>query len=257
MLPDGAHGPASGRGVRDRTVVVTGAAGGVGRAIAERLLERGANVVAADIAEVDADWTARQPSERLLTARVDIADPTSTAQLAAISEARFGPVFGLVNNAAIDAPPGLAWDISVEHWREVVDVNLSGAWWCTRAFLDGMRARGEGRVVFISSIAARVGADRYSPAYAAAKAGILGLTVGLATQLESSGILCNAITPGATGTTGTPMTAEERARLEREFPLGAGGTTPIVDAVTYLLDASGSWISGAVLNVSGGQLRGI
>ena len=112
-------------------------------------------------------------------------------------------------------------------------------------------------MVIISSVAARAGSQIYSPAYAAAKAGLLGLTVGLAVQLEPFGILVNAITPGPTGSTGTPLTETERSEYIAAHPLGFGGAQPIADAVTYLLKGSGDWVSGAVMNVNGGDWRGI
>ena len=242
--------------VGEMTVVVTGAYGGIGRALVTDLLEKGARVVAADIV-ADGPWSGDSDPENLLSHRVDISDPRSCDELARAAYDAFGAVDALVNNAGIDAPPGLAWEITEEHWERIISVNLSGAWRCTRSFLDGMRAQKHGRVVMISSITARQGSTRYSPAYAAAKAGLIGLTSGLSAQLEGDGILVNAITPGATGSTGTPMTPEEEEALARDFPLGAGGPQPVVDAVTYLLGPSGSWISGAVLNVTGGELRGI
>ncbi|MEX1125693.1 MAG: SDR family NAD(P)-dependent oxidoreductase [Acidimicrobiia bacterium] len=239
-----------------KTVVVTGAYGGIGRALVTELLGQGARVVAADIA-ADVPWSNAPDGENLLSHYVDIGDWRSCDDLARATYDRFGAVDALVNNAGIDAPPGLAWEITEEHWDRLISVNLSGAWRCTRSFLDAMRKQGHGRIVMISSITARHGSTRYSPAYAAAKAGLIGLTSGLSAQLEGNGILVNAITPGATGSTGTPMTPEEEAALARDFPLGAGGPQPVVDAVTYLLGPSGGWISGAVLNVTGGQLRGI
>lgn len=243
------------QGGMTQRVVVTGAAGGIGRAVVERLLDSGCQVLAADI---DEDGLSGLPSsDRLSAIGVDISDPRSAQALATVAQSQLGGVDALVNNAGIDAPPGLAWEITEDHWRRLIDVNLSGAWWCTQAVLPAMRAQKHGRIVMISSLAARLGSDRYSPAYAAAKAGLLGLTVGLATQLEADGILCNAITPGATGTTGTPMTPEEEEHLRSTFPLGPGGVEPIVEAVCYLLGTGGNWISGATLNVSGGQLRGI
>lgn len=241
-------------------VIVTGAAGGVGAEIVRDLAARGARVIAADIRTDDAENVAAEQRDQgrdVLAAHVDIADPRSARELAATTADAYGGIDALVNNAALDAPPGLAWEIDDEHWRRVVDVDLSGAWWCTSAVLPYLREQRSGRIVMISSLAARLGSTRYSPAYAAAKAGLLGLTVGLAAQLEPDGILCNAITPGATGSTGTPMLDDERAELQRAHPLGTGGAQPIVDAVRYLLDGSGAWLSGTVLNVSGGQLRGI
>jgi NAD(P)-dependent dehydrogenase (short-subunit alcohol dehydrogenase family) len=240
--------------------IVTGAARGIGAEIATVLAGGGARVLVADVDLDGARDVARDLREAGGDAgafAVDIADPAAAARLAEHAIGRFGAVHALVNNAGIDAPVGAAWEIDERHWRELIDVNLSGAWWCTRAVLPDMMARRFGKVVLISSVAARLGSDRYSPAYAAAKAGLLGLTVGLAAQLEPFGVRVNAITPGATGSTGTPMAPDEREDMLARFPLGLAGPRPTADAVRYLLDSSGDWISGAVLNVSGGQFRGV
>ena len=137
----------------------------------------------------------------------------------------------------------------------MIDTNLSGAWWCTAAVLGHMRDRRSGRIIFISSGSARVGDREISVAYNASKAGLVGLTIGLSTHVEASGILVNAIAPGYTGT-GQPMGDEERAQYATEHPLGVVGPGPVADACVYLASSSGDWISGAVLNVSGGWVRG-
>jgi NAD(P)-dependent dehydrogenase (short-subunit alcohol dehydrogenase family) len=241
-------------------VIITGAARGIGAAIAENLARDGTQVMLADVAVEGAEATARSLRLQGFAAaarHVDISQPESARSLVAETLAEFGRIGALVNNAAIDAPPGLAWEITEEHWTRLIDVNLTGAWWMTQAVLGPMIAQRSGKIVFISSLAARQGSDRYSPAYAAAKAGLLGLTVGLAAQLEQFGIRVNAITPGATGNTGTPMFEDERRALLAAHPLGLVGAYPVADAVSYLLASSGDWLSGTVLNVSGGQLRGI
>jgi NAD(P)-dependent dehydrogenase (short-subunit alcohol dehydrogenase family) len=169
--------------------------------------------------------------------------------------ARYGRVDVLVNNAGIDAPPGAAWEIDADHWRRVIDTNLSGAWWCTSAVLEHMRERGSGRIIFISSGSARIGDPVISVAYNASKAGLIGLTIALSVHVERFGILVNAIAPGYTGT-GQPLSRAERAAYDAAHPLGIVGPGPIADACVYLASSSGDWISGAVLNVSGGWWRG-
>jgi NAD(P)-dependent dehydrogenase (short-subunit alcohol dehydrogenase family) len=247
-------------GLKGLCTIVTGAAHGIGAEIATLLAGHGARVMLADLDLEGATEVAgrlRHGGGAAEACLVDIADPAAAMSLADETVARFGAVHALVNNAGIDAPECSAWEMDEQHWRRLIDVNLNGGWWCTRAVLAPMMEQGFGKVVFISSLAARVGSERYSPAYAAAKAGLLGLTAGLAAQVERFGIRVNAITPGATGTTGTPMADDERADVLARFPLGLVGPAPTAGAVRYLLDASGDWISGAVLNVSGGQLRGI
>jgi NAD(P)-dependent dehydrogenase (short-subunit alcohol dehydrogenase family) len=250
-------------GVGDRelagqVVVVTGAAQGIGESIAAFCAAEGASVVIGDLQ----DDKGREVAERLRRegsqvefSNLDIRSPASARQLAEFSLKRYGRIDVLVNNAGIDAPPGEPWSISEEDWKEVIDTDLSGAWWCTRAVLPHMMERQRGRVIFISSGSARIGSCDISPAYNAAKAGLVGLTVSLAVYLEPHGIRVNAIAPGPTGT-GTPMTTEERAAHEAAFPLGIGGPEPVAHACVYLAGRGGDWISGAVLNVSGGWWRG-
>ncbi|HET7928726.1 MAG TPA: SDR family NAD(P)-dependent oxidoreductase [Actinomycetota bacterium] len=241
-----------------RVAVVTGAAQGIGRCIAESLAEDGASVVVADIQEHGARQVAEDLRARgsdAMSVAVDIGDPASAGSMIERTLERFGRVDILVNDAGIDAPFGAPWEIGEEHWRRVIDVNLSGQWWCTRAVVPHMMERRAGRIIFISSGSARIGQRDISVAYNASKAGLIGLTVGLSVHLEPFGILVNAIAPGPTGT-GQPMSEDERRAHEREYPLGIVGPEPIAEACRYLVRSSGDWISGAVLNVSGGWWRG-
>jgi NAD(P)-dependent dehydrogenase (short-subunit alcohol dehydrogenase family) len=248
----------TGRALSGKVAIVTGAAQGIGRCIADFLASDGASVLLADIQEERAAESARSLRGRGLAAEstfVDIRDPNSARAMVARAIERFGQVDVLINDAALDAPPGSAWGITEEHWREVIDTNLSGAWWCTQAVLSHMMDRRSGRIVFISSGSARIGQHDISVAYNASKSALIGLTVGLSVQLEPFNILVNAIAPGPTGT-GQPMSEEEREDHERRFPLGIGGPEPVAHACLYLARGSGDWISGAVLNVSGGWWRG-
>ncbi|MFQ5416832.1 MAG: SDR family NAD(P)-dependent oxidoreductase [Myxococcota bacterium] len=241
-------------------VIVTGAAQGIGEAIAHTLAHDGARLFLADVQDARLARVAeaiRETGAAVETTAVDIADPAQADAMAGAALDAFGRIDALVNNAALDAPPGRAAEIDATHWRRVIDVDLSGAWWCTRAVLPAMRAQRRGRIVNESSISARTATPETSPAYSAAKAGLLGLTISLSVQLEAEGILVNAITPGATGNTGTPVPEDQRRLYEAVLPLGFGGPQPVAEAVRFLLAPSGDWISGAVLNVSGGALRGM
>jgi len=245
-------------GLDGAVVIVTGGAQGIGECIATFFARDGAQVLIGDIQEQKASLVAARLREESLVAEsapLDIRDPGSAASLMATAVDRWGRIDVLVNNAGLDAPPGEPWAIGEDEWRAVVDTDLSGPWWCTRAALPHMMARRAGRIIFISSGSARIGDPYISVAYNAAKAGLTGLTVGLAVHLEPYGILVNAIAPGPTGT-GTPMTSEERAGHERAFPLGVGGPEPVAHACLYLAKESGDWVSGSVLNVSGGWWRG-
>jgi NAD(P)-dependent dehydrogenase (short-subunit alcohol dehydrogenase family) len=239
-------------------IVVTGGAQGIGECIATLFARDGARVLIGDIQQGKAEQVAARLREEGLDAeasRLDIRSPDSAAAFMAAAAGRWGRIDVLVNNAGLDAPPGEPWAITEQEWREVIDADLSGPWWCTRAALPYMMERRRGRIIFISSGSARIGSTDTTVAYNAAKAGLVGLTVGLSVYLEPYGILVNAIAPGPTGT-GTPMTADEVAAHERDFPLGLGGPEPVAHACLYLAGESGDWVSGAVLNVSGGWWRG-
>jgi NAD(P)-dependent dehydrogenase (short-subunit alcohol dehydrogenase family) len=244
--------------LKGQVAIVTGAAQGIGRCIAETLARDGASVVVADIQDEKAAEVAvaiRDDGGEADAVAVDVREPARAEAMVAIALERYGWVDLLVNDAGIDAPPGEAWTIDEDHWRAVIDTNLSGPWWCTKAVIPHMKERGSGRIVFVSSGSARIGEHDISVAYNASKAGLIGLTVGLSVHLEPFGILVNAVAPGPTGT-GQPMTERQRTGYLEQFPLGLGGPQPIADAVLYLARGSGNWISGAVLNVSGGWVRG-
>lgn len=247
-----------GPGLEGRVAIVTGAAQGIGESIATLLASAGASVLLADVQEERVRAVAnglRTQGLRAASCFVDISDPSSAGSMVASCLAEFGAVDLLVNNAGIDAPPGAAWEIPEDHWRRLIDVNLSGAWWCTAAVLPSMMERRAGRILFISSGSARIGDPGISVAYNASKAGLIGLTIGLSVHLEPFGILVNAIAPGYTGT-GEPMSPEERTAYDAAHPLGIVGPEPIARACVYLAAEGGDWITGAILNVSGGWWRG-
>ncbi|MDH2091626.1 SDR family oxidoreductase [Rhizobium pusense] len=241
-----------------KVAVVTGGAGGIGSSICSLFAAKGAAVWVAD----NRIEQARSVAESIRNLGgvadaffVDIADPVSAQDMVSKTIDRFGKVDFLIHTAAIDAPRGLAWEIDVEHWRTVTDVNLSGAWWCCKAVLPHMMRAGAGRVVLLSSVSYRQGSDGVSVAYNAAKAGLVGLTIGLAKQVERHGILVNAVAPGSIGT-GQPMTEEEIAYDTANFPIPIVGPGPVADACLYLCADTGRWISGTVMNVSGGRMHG-
>jgi NAD(P)-dependent dehydrogenase (short-subunit alcohol dehydrogenase family) len=238
--------------------IVTGAAGGIGRAIARALAARGHSLLTCDI-----DRDAVQAQAKLLreagcdivAVETDVASPESCRAMAEAALSRYGRIDALVHAAGIDAPPGRAWEEDDSHWRGIIDVDLSGAWWAAKAVLPQMLRQKSGRIVFVGSAAGRVQSLGTSAAYNAAKAGITGLAVGLSAQVEAQGVRVNVIAPGPTGT-GNAMSEAERRAYAAAYPLGEGGAAPVVEACLYLLGPGGDWLSGSVLNVSGGRVRG-
>jgi len=149
-----------------KVVIVTGAAQGIGERIARTLCSDGASVLLADIqrdAVESVTASLRREGSHVQSAVVDISDPRQTDSMVEAGIQAFGCIDALVNNAAIDAPPGLAWEIDEDHWREVIGVNLNGAWWCTRSVIPHMMGRKKGKIVTISSISARVATPETSP----------------------------------------------------------------------------------------------
>lgn len=235
-------------------VIVTGAAQGIGECIARTLHSRGHRVFLADIQtdkvagvadELGAPWCG-----------VDICDPARTDEMVANALSSLGSISSLVNVAGIDGPYMPSDKVDPAHWRKIIDADLSGPWWCIQSVLPLMIAQGGGRIVSIASIAGVIPCAGISVAYAAAKSGVIGMTMSLAQDLEPKGILVNSIAPGVIGTTGEPMPPGELEQYRRDFALGEGGPQPVADAVDYLLGDSGRWISGTVMNVTGGFWRG-
>ena len=238
--------------------IVTGAAGGIGKAIARALAGLGHQLLTCDIdrdaVEAEAELL-RNAGGSVIATGVDIASPESCRSMAAMALSRHGRIDALVHAAGIDAPPGRVWEQDDAHWRNIIDVDLNGAWWAAKAVLPQMILQKSGRIIFLGSVAARVQSKATSAAYNAAKAGINGLAMGLSAQVEADGVRVNVIAPGPTGT-GRAMSADERHSYEALYPLGEGGTAPVVEACLYLLGPGGDWLSGSVLNVSGGRFRG-
>ncbi|RVA16269.1 SDR family NAD(P)-dependent oxidoreductase [Mesorhizobium sp. M7D.F.Ca.US.004.03.1.1] len=239
-------------------VLLTGAAGGIGRSIAHALLGAEVSVVAVDrdrarLALLAA--AAESLGGRIETLVCDVTNQPAVEATAEAAIATMGRIDALIHCAGKDAPSGRAWEESAEHWRDIIDVDLNAVWWSTRAVLPHMISRGSGRIILISSVAGRIPTGGASVAYNTAKAGINGLTIALSAQVEGSGVLVNAIAPGPTGT-GTAMTSTERVAYRAMYPLGEGGPEPVARACLYLLGPGGDWVSGSILNVSGGRYRG-
>ncbi len=240
----------------DGTVAfVTGAGRGIGRAIALRLSSEGAAVAVTDIDEAAAVAVARECGERATGIRADVTDPTSVREAVAQAEQALGPIDVLVNNAGWDKIERFL-DSSEETWDRVISINLKGALNCSKAVLPGMAARGRGRVVSISSDAARVGSSGEA-VYAAAKAGIIAFSKTMAREMARHQINVNVVCPGPTQTdlfeevtAANPRLADA---LKRAVPFGRlAEPGEIAAAVAFLVSDDARFITGQTLSVSGG-----
>lgn len=240
-----------------KTALVTGAAQGIGRAIAERLAGDGATVIVSDINAEGAQAAASGIGRGALAIAADISDPSSVAALFEEIERRAGGLDILVNNAAI--VPFVPWDeVDLDHWRRIIDVNLTGTFIVTRAATDRMRAAGKGgRVISISSNTFFAGTPNMA-AYVAAKGGIIGFMRALATELGQHGITANAVTPGlieSDGVKASPHNESFGFVETLQAVKGRGQPEHIADVVSFLASDDSRWITGQTLNVDAGMIR--
>lgn len=245
--------------------IVTGAAAGIGRAIAVHLANLGHSVVLADVDEAAlAQTTANlQEPQRALAVRCDVSVPADVEQLLDTTLKQLGPVRSLVNAAGIY--PMIPFDkMSVEDWDRILGINLKGAFLCSQAAARQMTANGiPGRIVNISSTASRLGRAGHT-AYASSKAGLNGLTRALAAELAPANICVNAVCPGLIASDRVIESAanpESAARMKAQLdhlPLARMGTPEeIADMVAYLLGPGAAYITGAELVVDGGYTSGL
>jgi 3-oxoacyl-[acyl-carrier protein] reductase len=248
------------KALHGKVALVTGASRGIGRAIAIALGQRGAKVIINYATREDAAREAVTAVEAVggqaVIAGFDVANSAQVTEAIKAIGKDHGGLDILVNNAGI-AVNGLLLRFSDEQWQKTLSVNLGGAFHCTRAAASLLlRAKAAGRIINITSVVGEQG-NAGQAAYAAAKAGLIGLTMSTARELASRGVTCNAIAPGFIE---TDMTAEhlpeaQRAKLLEQIPLGKiGGAADVGDAAAFLAGPEAGYITGQVLRVNGGML---
>jgi NAD(P)-dependent dehydrogenase (short-subunit alcohol dehydrogenase family) len=237
-------------------IVVTGAAQGIGRAVAVELSNRGARLVLWDISDEGlAETKGLCESAVGLVQNVDVGDPARIASAAAEAIAHEGTIFGLVNNAGI-FPRVAIRDVTPDVWRQVLGVNLMGTVFCSQAFGAHMASRGRGAVVNMASGRALQGTPRGAH-YAASKAGIVSFTKSFALEYADAGLRCNCVIPGVTETA-QPLadsTLEELHSRGKRIPLGRiGQPEDIAKVVCFLLSDDAGYMTGQSVPVNGGAI---
>ena len=237
-----------------KAALVTGAARGIGYAIAARLAADGARVAVLDLdAAVAKEAAARiGPSALVLTADVTVADEVEAAVRQVVTA--FGRLDILVNNAGITGRSFPIWELSDEDWRRVIDVDLTSVFYCCRSAVRVMLEQGSGRIVNIASIAGKEGNPTLVP-YSAAKAGVIGLTKALAKEVCTRGILVHAVAPAVIGTELLQQMEQSTVDLlVSKIPMGRVGRPEEVAAlVAWLVSDDCSFTTGAVHDLSGGR----
>jgi 3-oxoacyl-[acyl-carrier protein] reductase len=236
-----------------KTALVTGASGGIGAAIARALHAQGAAVALSGTREDALATLAAELGDRAHICPADLSNPEAALALINTAEAALGSVEILVNNAGL-TKDGLAMRMSDADWAKVLDVDLAAPFRLSRAALKFMLRRKSGRIINIGSIVGATGNPGQAN-YAAAKAGLSGLTKALAQEVASRGITVNLIAPGFIETPMTEaLTDAQRAALADKIPLGRlGAAADIAAAVVYLASAEAGWITGSTLHINGGM----
>jgi NAD(P)-dependent dehydrogenase (short-subunit alcohol dehydrogenase family) len=242
----------------DKTVAVTGAGSGIGRAVALLAAEKGARVACLDIrgdtAQATADTIAGGGTQAMAVGMDVVSSDDWSSAIEAV-DAELGTIWTLANIAGITHPPDTVLEQTEEGWQRVVDISLKGTWLGMKAVIPQMRANGGGRIVNTASVAGIIGV-RNLMSYSAAKSGIIGITRQAAIEYAQDGIRINCLTPGLIDTPlNENLTPEMYEYLQRATPVGRLGTPEEVASLyIYLASPGADFITGAAIAIDGGQL---
>ncbi|GAB7541216.1 SDR family NAD(P)-dependent oxidoreductase [Cupriavidus sp. 8B] len=239
-----------------RVAVITGGAQGIGYAVAERMLNSGAGVVLWDINE-ERLFQARETLSRLGEVSTEVVELTDEASVEAATRAtvaRHQRIDILVNSAGITGGNGTLWELPVDVWRRVIDVNLGGCYLTCRTVVPHMLRQAYGRIINIASVAGKEGNPNASH-YSASKAGLIGLTKSLGKELAKSGVLVNAVTPAAANTPiFDSMKPEHIEFMLSKIPMGRFlQVEEAASMIGWLASEDCSFSTGAVFDLSGGR----
>ncbi|MHB8880173.1 MAG: 3-oxoacyl-[acyl-carrier-protein] reductase [Thermodesulfovibrionales bacterium] len=242
--------------LKEKVVLITGGARGIGKAIAACLAKRGANLVIADISYENAAETARELAAtgiRTLPLKLDVSKADEVAAAFGEIMKEFGKIDVLINNAGITRD-GLLLRMKDEDWDAVMNINLKGVFLCSKEAMKLMVKQKSGRIINIASVVAFMGNPGQAN-YSASKAGIVGLTKTIAREYASRGITVNAVAPGFIATAMTDALAENvKQEMLKSIPVGKfGSVDDVATAVAFFASPDSSYITGQVIHVNGGM----
>ena len=240
-----------------KTVIVTGAARGIGKGIAQAFVQERANVVVADI-DGDGAKKAAKELEKLgatsIPIRTDVSNSLDVKQLVDKTIQQFGRIDVLVNNAGIGKPVTID-KLTEDEWDRTIAINLKGVFLCSKAVMDIMRRQKYGRIINIASLAGKIGGVFIGADYSASKAGVISLTKSFAKHLGKFGITVNAVSPGTVMTSMMDYWPKKMLdKILESVVIGRFGLPDdIAQAVLFLASEKASWITGEILDVDGGE----
>ena len=238
---------------KGRTAIVTGAASGLGKATAARIVAEGGQVVLWDL-NAEALEAAKADTGAIAVFALDVSDQTAVTAAAKASQAALGKIDILINSAGITGATVPVWEFPVDSWLKVMDINLNGLFYCCREVIPFMLENGYGRIVNVASVAGKEGNPNAS-AYSASKAGVIGLTKSLGKELATKGVIVNALTPA---TFESPileqLPASQVEYMRSKIPMGRLGVVDESAAtVCFMASEECSFTTASVFDTSGGR----